>query len=216
MRGLLLFVCLCLVGGLFWGILQIDFNLQDTRVQQGAIAAAVVAAGWLVTFGFREVSVWIERKERSRDILVAISAEIYDYSEAISLDDASAWVAKVTEDVRQGGDSEEDAFYPFISKISEPVIFNKLVEQVHLLPEESIDTTIQFYSMLSDLRLFVEDLRSEDFCKISAERRLIGYVDLIDMRMTTVDIAKEALRVLDAARAGYPSWLVRHDGTAPL
>ena len=213
MRGLLLAACIAIIGGLILVILRIDFDLTDAKVQQGAIAAAVVATGWLVTFAFREVSTLIERHQQSRDILIALSAEVHDYAEGISLDNPAKWIEMVTKDVTEGGNEPETAFYPFISQISEPVIFNKLADQIHLLPEEPIDTTIQFYSILSDLRLFVEDLRSEEFRKLSAERRLLGYIDLIDMRITTVEIANEALRLMNDAREGVPSWLVGPDGT---
>lgn len=211
-RSLLLTLCVLTIGALLFAIYQIDFDLADPRVQQGAIAATVVITGWLVAFVFREAGAIFDRAEQSRDLQTALRAEIFDYAEALTVDDPAAWRKQMRLDVLQAGSSGKTAFYPYFARISEPVIFDQLIKDVLLLPENTIDVVIQFYSTLSDLRLFIEELREEEFRKLNEERRLTAYLDLLSMQVTVVELGRMAVDQLDRSLRGIPEWMVGPDG----
>ncbi len=194
-------------------VLPLDF--EQTGVQQATIAGSVVAGGWIMTFLLRELSDSISRERKSRDLQKALAAEISDYAATLHVDDPRYWKTSVEQDVMKGGYTLEDAFFPYFARISEPVIFNRIADDVSLLPENVIDSVIQFYSTLSDLRLFIEDVNSEDFRRLERSRRVVGYKDLTDLLTTTEEIANDAVLNLTRSLDGIPAWMVDGNGKPP-
>lgn len=193
-RRSLVFTALLLVISLLAVLFQIDFDFSDKRVQQAAIAAAVVMSGWIVTFAFREGSQLIDRVQKSRDLQLAFRAEIEDYSETLDDGDQQEAIDRIRQRLREN--DKKPIFFPLIS---EPIIFEKLASEVHILPEAVISYAIRFYSMLSDVRLFAEELRGEEFKALGTESKIDAFSDYIMMRATCCEFAHEALVEIDVS-----------------
>lgn len=196
-RGILLFFSVCVVVGVLLALTRLPLDFENIRVQQAIIAGTVVSLGWLMTFVFREGSELIERTQRGRDLQKALRAEIEDYFEA--LDDGNNDETINSLRARFELAKTDTAAFPFFPLVSEPVIFNTLSKDVHILPEMVINNTIRFYSMLTDVRLFAEDFRTDNFERLSAERKLLAFEDYIEMRASCCLFAYEAMEKLDTS-----------------
>lgn len=188
MRGIwpVLIVLGLVTAALLFGLSQFSLDLSDARVQQGAVAAALVVLGWFVTFALTEWREVRTRDQKSRDIQAAFKAELVDYSAALDDGDFDA----VIEDLKRRAEAEAGTiFFPLVS---DPVIFNSLTSEVALLPEGLIDDVIQFYSLLSDVQLFAKELRGQPFSTISREGKVSAYIDYLGMRAGAALIALEA------------------------
>lgn len=195
-RVALLWLCLLIVLAVGFVVLQLPFDIEDIKIQQAVIAGTVVATGWLMTFSFRETSELIERNQRGRDLQKALRAEIEDYFEALDDEDSDATIENLRAKF-MGAKKDDEKIPVFFPLVSEPVIFNTLSQDIHILPENVINDTIRFYSMLSDIRLFAEDLRSTSFANLSLPSQLLAFEDYIEMRIAGCLFAYDAMKKLD-------------------
>lgn len=200
-RALSIGLVLCLVPSLILLAANAEGFFEDVRVQQAFVAGCFLAAGWFVSFAFREIATLVDRYQRSLDIQIALRGEIFDYSEALSDDDPDATAEDVCKKVREGGDDATTAYHPFVPRVSSPIIFPGFVHEVPLLPEETIDTVVQFYSVLSDVIIMSEDLGSDRFHACKAIQREGALRDYMSIRKAALGLARESDEKLTASIA---------------
>jgi len=187
--ALLIFCAVCL-GVLLAFVAWVSPDFSEARLQQAVVAGAFLAAGWIVTFAFREAGILAERRQKRDDLMLALRAEIFDYSEMLR-DEFDSEITALEHAVATDPD-----YHPFFPMVSDPVIFQALSADAHMLPVRVIDDVIQFYSMLSDLALMVEDLRSDEAKQLPPARRLPMYLDYIEMRRAASELAEISVRAL--------------------
>lgn len=177
--GLLLF-CLSLVLDLGSGIWQ------------AIIAGAFVAVGWLTTAIFAELSKSKLKAEKLRDYHKALFAEIRDVLAAYNGEDqAEASAQAIVERMQQ-----EPDFVPFIPREVHDRVFNKLVENIEVLPRQTIDAIIAFYSQIGSVGALADDMRGERFSSLEQPRRIAIYQDYIAMRRNAFALGTYALRLI--------------------
>jgi len=190
---------LVLVLAALWAI---PFDLASERVQQAALAAIVVAAGWFLGFMLREVSQLLDRAERLRDAHRALFAEIQHNvtnlgSRAALAEDGYAMLDRIL---------GTDGFVPFIPRERNDTVFAALVADIHILPRVTIDPVVQYYSQLAALDALIDDMRGESFKTMSPQRRHDLYRDYINLKFSALDYGEAALAAIDAySKKGAPA-----------
>lgn len=188
------FALLVLIGLVLW---QFEFAFNDAKVQQALIAGGFLSAGWIVTLLGREIGLLVDRRENSVDLQLALRAEIYDYSIMLDDTDADTTVQDNVDYIRKRVLDAEDGKLPFIHSVSEAVIFKNLAEKMPILPPAVIDGVVQFYSVLSDVRLMVDDIRRDDFGKLDDKYQADAFERYLRLRATAVALANNALNCLN-------------------
>lgn len=198
-------LCLIIILALTPSVLALTFlnvDVDDIKIQQALLAGGLVATGWVVTFGLRELQRYLERRQKSVDLQHALRGEIFDYADMLDDGDPDQIIATLKPRILSGNEGEKP-FFPFIS---EPVVFDNLVGEIYFLPKSTIDDVVQFYSILSDVRLFAEDFRSEAFGKLSDEGTLNAYSDYIRLRGSAKELADKAVGQLNDSLGVKPQY----------
>ena len=195
-RNLVLLTALLatLIGG--FATVYLIADLTEVRVQQTIVAGVFLASGWVLTFLLRELSNELARKQSSIDAQEVFRAEIMDYSEALNDKRHDMSIAKVRDEIIAAGDGK-NAIYKFVPRISSPVVFEARATDITLLPEVAIDNVVQFYSILSDVTIFAEDLGRDEFKNWPAETRANALFDYFELRRSCYDVSCNALADLE-------------------
>lgn len=180
----------------------IPLDWSNSRTQQAAIAALMVASGWFAGFMLREISQQIGRTERLRDLHRALYSEIqHNLDNLGSEDDLKAHAEKMLARMEEG-----DGFVPFIPRERNDTVFQAVVGDLHILPRTSIDPVVRYYSQLAALDAMVEDMRGETFKEMSPRRRGEIYSDYIALRMRLVEFGTDGntrITEYDRSRKGW-------------
>jgi hypothetical protein len=164
----------------------------DLRIRQAAIAAMVVASGWVVSFLLQEYRRADERDERIRDMHRAIYADVTSYLEAL---ESTAVLERQCRDFLKR--LAEDATYvPVLSPPRRSQMFTALSGQVHVLPRATIDLIVVFYSQLETTAEFVTNMNTDRFASLSADRRKLAYEDYFAMLRYAFDLGEATQRVI--------------------
>jgi hypothetical protein len=176
----------------------ISFALNATSLpdplRPGLLAALVVVAGWIVTFLFQELG----RSQDQTDLMLALRAEIFVIREQIDPDQTRSYLDRLRQEFAAARNSATD-FRPFVTMPPDATVFDGVVGQVTRLPSETVDEVIQFYSLLSDVKVFATDLRSNEFQALATDRREMALCDYVETRIRLAEIADEALDSLNKA-----------------
>ncbi len=170
--------------------------------QQAVIAGLFLAVGWwVVAFQNRRRDANL-RSERVRDVQRAIFAEIRAYLAALRRDDVGAYGARIKQRILT-----EPGYFPVIPTEHNDAIFRAIVGDIHVLPRDTVDPVVLYYSQLNTIGAMISDLRELDVTKIGAERAAGMYHDYISMKIEALELGEQALEAIRAnidgrARAG--------------
>ena len=85
-------------------------------------------------------------------------------------------------------------YTPFVPSESHHFsIYNAVLTEIHILPAGVIDPVVLYYTQLRSLAEFAEDLRSERFHSLDADRKGEMYRDYISLMAYAVELADGAL-----------------------
>ncbi|CTQ33017.1 hypothetical protein [Jannaschia rubra] len=172
----------------------------DARIWQALIAGSVVAAGWLWN-GWRDRrDARRLRAERLRDYHKALFAEIRNALSAY-WDEGEA-----TEDsdrVLRRMEAEPD-YVPFIPRERHDRVFAALVQDIEVLPRQTIDVVVAFYSQVDAIAALADDMRGEGYAESGPIRRIAIYSDWIEMRARAFALGQNVLRLIDTYSAHGP------------
>lgn len=188
-----------LLGGpLVW--LAVSAQIEP-RLMQALVAGLVIAAGWLTTAIFSELEKARAKAEKTRDYHKALFAEIrhtldafYDGGQAEL--NVQALIARMRED---------PTFVPFIPKEQHDRVYSALVDGIEVLPRQTIDPIVAFYSVIFAVQAFAEDMRGQSFPMLDHERRIAMYEDYAAMRVRAYQLGSYALRLIQAYSEGGAS-----------
>ena len=140
------------------------------------------------------------RRERITDVQTSLRAEIRSQWRRLAPLDLESRARMIVDKIEAAADQELD-FTPFIPQEDDNVVFESVVDEIHILPNDVIDPVVLYYSQLNTITRFVEDLRSERFARLEADRKVEMYKDYIAMKEQARLFADRAIRALDASLA---------------
>ncbi|MCK0167280.1 hypothetical protein MWU52_06935 [Jannaschia sp. S6380] len=165
----------------------------DARIWQAVIAGGVVAAGWLVNGWRMRRDARRLRNERLRDAHKALFAEIRDICAIYWLDGraeehAADLIARM---------EREPEFVPFIPREVHGLIYQSMMGQIDVLPRQTIDWIVAFYTLIRSIEALADDMRGERFPTLEPERRLAVYGEYIEMRRRAFGYGQRVLKLID-------------------
>lgn len=166
---------------------------MDLRIRQAAIAALVVASGWVVSFLLQEYRRADERDERIRDMHRAIYSDVASFLEA--LESPGALHAGLM--VHLDRLTEDPAYVPVLSPPRRSQMFQALSGQIHVLPRVTIDLIVLFYSQVENTAEFVANMNADRFVALPADRRAVAYADYFAMLQFAYQLGEATQQVID-------------------
>lgn len=167
-------------------------------IWQALIAGLVIAAGWLTTAIFHELGKARGRAERLRDYHKALYAEI---GNAL----ATLWDGGRSDGY--GADTirrmrEDPDYVPFVPREHNDHIFDAILNQIDVLPRQTIDAVVSYYSLIKGISALADDMRGEGFKTLPQERRILVYSDYLEMRKQAFATGQFALKLILAYADG--------------
>jgi hypothetical protein len=167
-----------------------------------AILAAVIAAlisvvGWFVTF---RQSLQLEqrrRDEKVHDFMIALRAEIRGGLKG--LEDFGK-TDEILSRIQENYDASEE-YSVTVPSVTPHVIFEAIVSEIHILPEEVIDDVVLYYEQHNAIAQLAEDMRAERFNKLAPKYQMQMYEDYLHMRAYQRTLAVESIEKLETAIA---------------
>lgn len=162
------------------------------------IAGAVIAGGWLTTAIFSELGKAQARAEKLRDFHKALYAEIGNalrgmWDEGRSEEMTAGIVARMR---------AEPEFVPFIPREHHDHIFNAVAREIEVLPRQTIDAIVAYYSLMKSVSALAEDMRGDKYAGLEQPRRIAIYEDYAEMRQQAFILGQFALEVIGAYSEG--------------
>ncbi|MFD1341903.1 hypothetical protein [Litorisediminicola beolgyonensis] len=173
----------------------------DPRVGQALIAGLVIATGWLTSTIFAQVDRVSGKAEKTRDYHKAIYAEIGNALRALWDEGQSESHVAATID-RMRADPE---FVPFIPREQHDRVYEAILDEIEVLPRQTIDAIVAYYSQMQALSHIVEDMRGETFRSgMAQDRRIAMYEDYSSMRRQAFILGQYALELMKEYAKGGP------------
>lgn len=165
----------------------------DARIWQAVIAGAFLAFGWIFNGWQDRVQARKLREEQLRDAHRAIFAEIATNLSNLwdieSLRDYGADMAAKME--------EDPDFIPFIPRERNDRLFEAIQARIHILPRVTIDPIVAYYAQIDAVGALVDDMRGEAFKTLPQDRRIVMYLDYIEMRVQVLAFGRVANYLID-------------------
>lgn len=160
----------------------------DARLLSAAIGAFVVACGWLVSELRGRSAARRLRRERERDVQMALLAEIEPYVEALELFDLEDHLDKMLDRMRA-----DDSYRPVVPTEKNDTVFRAVLPEVHVLPEAVIKPVVRYYSQIFAIEAIIDDLRSNRFATMALAGREDMYADYISLKLQALSLGKAAM-----------------------
>tara|TARA_R110000850_G_scaffold52179_2_gene126370 strand:- start:231 stop:1031 length:801 start_codon:yes stop_codon:yes gene_type:complete len=170
----------------------------EERLWQALIAGLVIATGWLATAIFAEIERAARKAERTRDFHKALYAEVLNTREAL-------WGKGQAEDQGQAlleRMEHDPTFTPFIPREQHDRVFTAQLEHIDVLPRQTIDVVVAFYSQVAAIAALVEDMRGERFQQLDQPRRIAMVEDYLELRHRTFVMGRNLLLTINAYAEG--------------
>ena len=168
------------------------------------ISSLIAVIGWFVAYGSARRMESIRRREKIRDFQVALLAEVRSERHHLARWDFEADLASVEQDYRDA-ELQHRAYVPMVPRSAGPILFQSLIPEIHLLPEQVIDPVMLYFRQQLLIERFIEDLRSDAFRSLDVARQIRMYSDYIEMMRYWKALADDAVAALSTSIAGKPS-----------
>ena len=172
---------------------MIELPYFDPRIWQAIIAGAFLAGGWVFNGQQNRREAQRERAEKLRDTHRAIYAEIdsnlSNLRDADALDDYCKTMVE-----RMEQDAE---FVPLIPRERNDRLYESITDRIYVLPRVTIDPIVMYYSQLATISAHVEDMRGVSFRTLSTDRKVLMYMDYIEMRKQALEFGRVANYLID-------------------
>lgn len=162
------------------------------QAQQAVIAGLFIAAGWYVVARQTRRREAKARAERVRDVQRAIFAEIRAYVGALRDEDLAGYGEAMAERIEN-----EPGFVPIIPMESNDAIFRAIIGDLHILPRDTIDPIVVYYSQLNAITASIADLRALDPSKVKPQEAAQMYRDYIAFKREALMLGAETLIAID-------------------
>lgn len=161
-------------------------------IWQAIIAGVVIAGGWLTTAIFAELGKAKGKAERLRDYHKAIYAEIGNALFALwDEGDSERYVTEIIARMKT-----DDSFVPFIPREHHDHIYDAIIDEIEVLPRQTIDAIVAYYSLTKGIAALAEDMRGDAFRALPQARRITVYEDYWSMRKQAFDFGQHTLALI--------------------
>ena len=127
---------------------------------------------------------------------IALAAEIRAYVAVLERDDPAAYGAAMGARIRDAGDGE-GRFTPFILQERNDTVFMALLPDIQMVAERAVDDVVVYYQQIVAIAALAEDMRSDGYARLEAERRAAIYADYISMKVEALRLGRQALAGLE-------------------
>ena len=172
-----------------------------SELWQALIAGLVIASGWLTTAIFNELSRARAKSERLRDYHKAVYAEIGTALQSL-WDEGRSEAATADTVARMRADP---GFIPFIPRETHDQIYSAILGEIEVLPRQTIDAIVAYYSLARAISALAEDMRGERFRDLAQDRRIAMYGDYAAMRNQAFAFGQFALKLIQTYSDQGPS-----------
>lgn len=185
-----------------WGLVGLaHLTSLPIALWQALIAGLAVAGGWLAGAIFKELDGARTKAERLRDYHKALYAEIRNALSVLWADgqgeaQGAATLSKMRND---------PTFVPFIPKERYDYLYEAVIDKIEVLPRQTIDAIVAYYSQIKSVGALADDMRGETFQTLPPERRVLVYEDYLQMRIRAFSLGQHALRLIKAYADGGPA-----------
>lgn len=167
------------------------------QAQQAVVAGLFVAVGWWVVHWQNRRRDAANRAERVRDVQRALFAEIRAYVSALRRQDFETYGAEVARRIET-----ESGYFPTIPTEANDAIFRAIIGEIHVLPRDTIDPLVVYYSQLSAIGAAISDLRALDPGTVQPERAAAMYRNYLASKRDAVLLGEKALLAIAANEDG--------------
>lgn len=168
--------------------------LLDTALVAAFVSAIITMIGWLASHWSQRRLEVKRRDEKVIDVQAALLAEIESNLRRYQELDLDGHEAEMT---RLIGKSR--TFTPFVPRYVSEIVFEAMIGEVHILPTRTIADVIAYYKQEYKLRELVEDLRSDRYAQLEADRKTLMYEDYVWQIKTTLVTGNRARDALIAS-----------------
>ena len=158
------------------------------------VSAFVSAAGWFVSSWQAQRLDERRRDEKVHDFQVALRAEV-----ASDLDNLRTSNRRDIKGEVDAAFRADPAYQPFIPHLAKNVVFEQIVREIHILPDEVIASIIRYSSLRQSIDNFVFDLRRAIEDKLPAARLQLMMRDYLEMLDRLEALAARACGDLDSS-----------------
>jgi len=167
------------------------------QAQQAIIAGLFIAVGWWVVHWQGRRRDAANRAERVRDVQRALFAEIRAYVSALRREDLEAYGAEIANRIET-----QPGYFPTIPTEANDAIFRAIIGDIHILPRDTIDPLVLYYSQLNAIGAAISDLRALDPAKLGPERAAAMYRDYIAFKREAAALGEQAMIAIAANEDG--------------
>lgn len=180
----------------------------DPRIWQAIIAGLFVAVGWIVNGAQNRRAAARLRREQREDVQRALVAEIKHYLEVLETEDVDAAWAAMQPRIAAG-------YVPFLPTEANDMVFQSVLDNIHILPKTVIDPVVKYYSQLKAIEMQIGDSRLSAFVDgtdaDSRARREAVYEEYLGMKARARKYAYDALAEMGVARGVNSPGAARYD-----
>lgn len=171
--------------------------ILDPRVFQALIAGGFVAVGWVVNgMAVRRRDARL-RAERVRDVQRALFAEIRAHVAALRRYDLAEYGERIATRIEG-----EPGYFPTIPTEANDAIFRAILADIHVLPRDTIDPLVLYYSQLNVIGAAIADLRALDVDRVGAARAADMYRNYVTFRLEALEMGQTAMLAIAANMDG--------------
>lgn len=163
------------------------------QAQSAVIAGMFLAAGWWVVAWQSRKRDAKQRADRVRDVQRALFAEIRAYLAVLQRDQIEEYGAEIVHRIET-----ERGYFPVIPTEHNDAIFHAIVGELHILPRDTVDPVVLYYSQLNAIGAMIADLRIIDPAKIGPGRAAAMYRDYISMKLGAIELGESALSAIQS------------------
>ncbi|WBU63064.1 hypothetical protein [Paracoccus aerodenitrificans] len=167
------------------------------QAQSAMIAGLFLAAGWWVVAWQSRRRDIKQRADRVRDVQRAIFAEIRAYLAVLQRDHIAEYGAEIADRIRS-----EPGYFPVIPTERNDAIFLAIVAELHVLPRDTIDPVVLYYSQLNAISAMIADLRELDLERIGPKRASAMYLDYISLKLGAIELGEAAMTAIKSNMDG--------------
>ena len=168
-------------------------------VTASVVSGIVTATGWWASHRNSIKIEVLRRAEKIRDYKSALDAEIVSNLGRFEAIDLAGHLS----DMRgrfAAASTRGERYTPLVPRYATTFVFDSLLADISLLPNDAIDAVVRYYKSEHMLSLFVDDLRSDAFAARTNEIKCDMYADYIDIIGETMTLGRAARAVI--ARTG--------------
>lgn len=167
------------------------------QAQQAVIAGLFVAVGWWVVHFQNRRRDAANRAERVRDVQRALFAEIRAYVTALRRQGLESYGEDIARRIET-----EPGYFPSIPTEANDAIFRAIIGEIHVLPRDTIDPLVLYYSQLNAIGAAISDLRALDPATVRPERAAALYRDYILFKLDAERQGEQAMLAIAANEDG--------------